>query len=58
MNDGFGWNPEKAATNWRNHRVSFEQAIKAFRDPFLIEAIDDREPTARSGSTFSACVTA
>jgi uncharacterized DUF497 family protein len=25
------------------YRVSFEQATKAFRDPFMVEAIDDRE---------------
>jgi uncharacterized DUF497 family protein len=43
MNERFDWNEDKAARNWRDHRVSFEQAIKAFRDPFLVEAIDDRE---------------
>lgn len=43
MNEGFSWNAEKAAKNWRDHGVGFDQAIKAFRDPFLIEIIDDRE---------------
>jgi hypothetical protein len=38
----FGWNDEKAARNWRDHGVSFPQAAKAFRDPFLVEWIDER----------------
>jgi uncharacterized DUF497 family protein len=30
----FEWDPAKAATNLRKHRVSFETAIRAFADPF------------------------
>ena len=41
--DQFGWLSAKAAANLRDHRVSFPEAIKAFRDPFAIERIDDRE---------------
>ncbi len=41
--DRFRWDTEKAATNLRNHGVAFDKAIKAFRDPFAIERIDDRE---------------
>ena len=33
----------KATANWRDHGVSFHDAIKAFRDPLAIEQIDDRE---------------
>jgi uncharacterized DUF497 family protein len=43
MNEPFDWDNPKAATNWRDHGVTFDQAIKAFRDPFAIEEIDDRE---------------
>jgi len=39
----FEWDDAKAAINWRHHGVAFHQAIKAFRDPFAIEWIDDRE---------------
>ena len=49
--DEFEWDDAKAAANWRNHGVSFHDAIKTFRDPFAIERIDDRGITARKGST-------
>lgn len=39
----FEWDDEKAAANLRKHGVSFEFAAKAFRDPFAIEWMDDRE---------------
>ena len=39
----FQWDVAKAAANLRDHGVPFETAIKAFRDPFAIEHIDDRE---------------
>lgn len=39
----FEWDDEKAAANLRKHGVSFETAAKAFRDPFAVEWIDDRE---------------
>ena len=47
----FEWDDEKAAANWRRHGVAFPQAVLAFRDPFALEWIDDREDTARSAST-------
>jgi len=44
MNDGrFQWDDTKAATNWRDHGVTFVHATKALGDPFAIEWIDDRE---------------
>ena len=43
QDDQFRWRPAKAATNWRDHGVSFPDAIKAFRDRFAVERIDDRE---------------
>lgn len=39
----YEWDPRKAATNLRDHRVSFEQAAVAFRDPFAVEWIDTTE---------------
>lgn len=33
----------KAATNLRNHGVSFQLARTVFSDPFAIERLDDRE---------------
>ena len=38
----FEWDDEKASDNWRNHGVTFPHAAKAFRDPFLVEWIDER----------------
>jgi len=40
---GFEWDPKKAASNLTDHKVSFEQAAIACRDPFAVEWIDDRE---------------
>jgi len=39
----FEWDNVKARDNLLKHGVSFEFAAKAFRDPFGIEWIDDRE---------------
>jgi uncharacterized DUF497 family protein len=39
----FEWDEAKADDNLRKHGVSFEFAATAFRDPFGIEWIDDRE---------------
>jgi uncharacterized DUF497 family protein len=43
MNESFEWDEAKAAENYAKHGVSFETAIKVFRDPFAIERQDDRE---------------
>ncbi len=39
----FEWDEAKADDNLRKHGVSFEFAATAFRDPFGIEWIDERE---------------
>ena len=39
----FEWDIAKAAANFRKHGVSFEEAIYAFGDPFIVEELDDRE---------------
>jgi uncharacterized DUF497 family protein len=40
---GFEWDADKAARNLLDHRVSFEQAALACRDPFAVEWIDERD---------------
>jgi uncharacterized DUF497 family protein len=39
----FGWDPDKEAANLQKHGISFTQAAAAFRDPFAVDWIDDRE---------------
>jgi uncharacterized protein len=39
---GFEWDDNKAATNLRDHGVSFQDAVTACRDPFAVEWIDTR----------------
>jgi uncharacterized DUF497 family protein len=43
MSEPFEWDEAKAAENYAKHGVSFETAIKVFRDPFAIERLDDRD---------------
>jgi uncharacterized protein len=37
----FDWDPEKAASNFRKHDITFGQAMKAFHDVHGIEVFDD-----------------
>ena len=41
--DAFEWDKAKAAENYRSHGITFEQATRAFADPFAIERVDNRE---------------
>jgi uncharacterized DUF497 family protein len=43
QDDEFGWRDAKGAANWRDHGISFHDAIKALHDPLAIERIDDGE---------------
>ena len=43
IDDAFEWDADKAGANWRNHGVTFDQAVKACLDPFAVELIDERE---------------
>ena len=36
----FEWDPRKASTNWRKHKVSFAEATEVFRDPLALSIID------------------
>lgn len=39
----FEWDPSKAVSNLRKHRVSFETAVRAFADPFALSDQDRTE---------------
>ena len=39
----FEWDDAKARRNYNRHGVTFEIARKAFRDPSMVEILDDRE---------------
>jgi uncharacterized protein len=41
----FDWDPRKAASNFSNHRVSFEEALTVFADP-LARIFDDEDHSA------------
>ena len=40
MTLNFEWDEEKAKTNLKNHRVSFDEATTVFSDPFSITISD------------------
>ena len=41
----FSWDPRKAASNLRKHRLSFDEAVWAFEDPLSITIADpDHSP--------------
>jgi uncharacterized DUF497 family protein len=39
----FEWDVDKAASNWREHGLAFDEAVKTFRDLFAVERLDTRE---------------
>lgn len=42
----FDWDPKKAASNERKHRISFEAAITAFDDPCALIDRDEEHSSA------------
>jgi uncharacterized protein len=38
--EAFEWDDAKAASNWRDHGVSFEMARDVFKDIFAVEWVD------------------
>jgi uncharacterized DUF497 family protein len=46
----FEWDSEKAAANWRDHGVTFDQATKAVRDAFANRQRASASLTALTGS--------
>jgi len=43
----FEWDPDKAVTNLRKHKVDFNTAIKVFLDPFHFEYEQDDDDGMR-----------
>jgi uncharacterized DUF497 family protein len=43
----FDWDPTKNAANLKKHRISFEQAITVFDDPFALIAPDPKHSTEK-----------
>ena len=41
----FEWDPVKAASNFKKHKVSFDEAVTVFRDP-LARIVDDPDHSA------------
>lgn len=39
----FEWDDAKAASNWRDHGVTFEMAREVFKDPFALEWSNDSQ---------------
>jgi uncharacterized DUF497 family protein len=39
--DDFEWDDAKADSNYRRHKITFDQAREVFADPFIVEWIDD-----------------
>jgi uncharacterized DUF497 family protein len=37
------FDPDKAALNWKQHKVMFEDAALVFADPMRLERLDDSE---------------
>ena len=43
QDERFEWDDAKAASNWRNHAVTFKTAAEVFKDPFAVEWVDDSQ---------------
>jgi uncharacterized protein len=56
QDDAFEWDDAKATANWRTHRITFEMARDAFKDPFAIEWIGDRPDTQEQRFAMLAAV--
>lgn len=41
----FDWDPSKAKENKKKHRISFEDALMAFDDPFALIEFDEEHST-------------
>ena len=58
QDEPFEWDDAKAEANWRDHGVSFHDAIKAFRDSFAAKRFDDREDYGEGRINRLACARA
>lgn len=50
QDETFEWDDLKAASNWRDHGVTFEAAREVFKDIFAIEWDDGARTTPRNAS--------
>jgi len=41
----FEWDPTKAKSNFRKHKISFERASEIFLDPFMLSVFDEAHST-------------
>jgi uncharacterized protein len=41
----FEWDPTKAKSNVRKHKISFERAAEIFLDPFMLSVFDNTHST-------------
>jgi uncharacterized DUF497 family protein len=48
----FTWDSRKAASNYRKHKITFEEAVQIFGDPLLL-TVPDREHSEREQRFFS-----
>ena len=55
-NDDFEWDDEKAASNLRDHKVTFEMAYRAFADVFAVEREDRRQNYGEDRYTITGMV--
>ena len=45
MQYNFEWDPTKAKSNFRKHKISFERASEIFLDPFMLSIFDETHST-------------
>ena len=45
MQYNFEWDPTKAKSNFRKHKISFERASEIFLDPFMLSVFDEAHST-------------
>jgi uncharacterized protein len=43
----YEWDPQKAAANFKKHKVDFADAVGVFQDPLALTVSDDRHEEAR-----------
>ena len=52
----FEWDEDKAATNFKKHKVTFEEAKTVFADPFSITISDPKHPPANLDLLIPDCL--
>ena len=47
MSSTFEWDDIKESENWKKHKVLFEEASTALKDPLMVEFLDDAKGEER-----------